>query len=242
MKRINPNTGRPYKMNERRSDGFYFRQYDKRNITKEGFYWEVWDSPQSHVNQVRIRKACKERINKKLREMEPLKLTKRINPETNHPYCKGDYCPIKKKYFRGYETKLADSDGIHLRENWATEEALKQSRKKDRSPTRIAALLYNHAKTRAKKNRANFSLTKEFILEKIKLGICEQTGIRFQLSMPLGLYNPYAPSIDRVLNTNRDYTKENTQIVIRAFNILKGPLDIITMETIMKSFLKKQKL
>ena len=44
MKRINPNTGVPFKRGDLREDGFHFREYKLTKLKKDGFFAEVWSS------------------------------------------------------------------------------------------------------------------------------------------------------------------------------------------------------
>lgn len=47
MKRLNPNTGLPFKSGDLREDGFIFRTYNKTTILKNGYFLEYWSSPKS---------------------------------------------------------------------------------------------------------------------------------------------------------------------------------------------------
>lgn len=87
-----------------------------------------------------------------------------------------------------------------------------------------ALSLFNSAKNRAKKFDEKMDVDLDFILEKLNFGVCEVTGIHFDFGEPINtMKNPYAPSIDR-RNSNVGYTKENTQIVIWQYNLMKGEI------------------
>lgn len=63
------------------------------------------------------------------------------------------------------------------------------------------------------------------IRDVIEHGRCQVTGIPFALDMVEGmLRNPFAPSVDRI-DPGLDYTPENTQVVILAYNWAKNQMD-----------------
>jgi len=45
MKRLNPETNKPFKQGERREDGYYFLCYLLNKVDKKGHYLERWYSP-----------------------------------------------------------------------------------------------------------------------------------------------------------------------------------------------------
>jgi hypothetical protein len=47
MKRLNPDTGKPFKRGEKREDGFLFVQYQKTIIKEDGYFQESWLNPKS---------------------------------------------------------------------------------------------------------------------------------------------------------------------------------------------------
>lgn len=87
-----------------------------------------------------------------------------------------------------------------------------------------AKTLFKSANRRAGKFNEPISVDVDFIQEKLEFGFCEVTGIKFDFS-PHSEYdkNPYSPSIDRI-DSNKGYTKENTQIVIWQYNLMKGEI------------------
>ena len=50
MKRLNPKTGKPFKIGDLREDGFIFRTYTPSHIKKDGFFLEDWRSPEAFAN------------------------------------------------------------------------------------------------------------------------------------------------------------------------------------------------
>jgi hypothetical protein len=84
--------------------------------------------------------------------------------------------------------------------------------------------LFLAAKYRAKINNLDFEITEAYIEVLLQIGVCQKTGISFDLSSPKGTnYNPYAPSIDRK-NPFEGYTFSNTQLVCNSYNLAKNQM------------------
>jgi len=86
-----------------------------------------------------------------------------------------------------------------------------------------ARYLHNSAKKRALEKNLEFDLPFEFIAMFLQFGVCQKTGIRFDLSSGKGrkCRNPFAPSIDRI-NSFEGYTPGNVQFVCDMYNHGKG--------------------
>lgn len=89
-----------------------------------------------------------------------------------------------------------------------------------------AQRLYGNAQKRAKENGwppPDFSST--WLEEKILQGVCEVTGIPFDLSTQstdtVHAKNPWVPSIDRI-DSGGFYTKGNVQLVVYMYNVCKA--------------------
>ena len=100
-------------------------------------------------------------------------------------------------------------------------------------PRRRTTLLRDHARSRAKKSKLEFDLSREWVVNELNRGTCAVTGIPFDLNVGHGsdVHNKYAPTIDRI-NPGRGYTKDNCQVVIYAYNTAKGQWsheDVMTM-------------
>lgn len=102
--------------------------------------------------------------------------------------------------------------------------------------------LFHAAKARASKKGIDFSLTLEWITEKVKKGKCEATNKTLVLT-PFGDFkrtrklNPYAPSLDRI-DSKLGYTVENTQVTIASYNRFKSDMSQHEMVDIAKAIVK----
>ena len=97
MKRLNPITGRAFERGETRGDGFIFIKYlVKRPIKKDGYFRESWQKPD--------RKKCG---------------NKRINPDTQKTFKRGDFNSNRTKQFYQYVPNSSDKNGFCY-ENWLT--------------------------------------------------------------------------------------------------------------------------
>jgi hypothetical protein len=146
---------------------------------------------------------------------------KRLNPATNLIFKRND---VREDgyIFYSYSTKIIKKNGYY-KEHWLHPEKFKKFKKQkfDAYVTiegRVNGLLRG-AKTRAKKHSSKISIDASFILDALKKGTCELTGIPFDLlRIDNNHINPYAPSLDRRDSKNRDYTKENTRVVLSLVN------------------------
>jgi hypothetical protein len=83
----------------------------------------------------------------------------------------------------------------------------------------VAALMFQHAKSRNKTHGLDFDIDKEYLLSLFERqnNECALTGIKFQYdigddSLDLTHKRPFAPSLDRI-DSKRGYTKDNVRIV-----------------------------
>jgi len=107
---------------------------------------------------------------------------------------------------------------------------------KDYSKQNPDKVLFGGAKYRAKKYGGKITITPNWILKKLQAGICELTGLPFDFSKMEGQHkNPYSPSLDRIDSKNRDYTPENTRVVLTGVNMALNEQTLETMKPIFKA-------
>lgn len=105
---------------------------------------------------------------------------------------------------------------------------------------KVSSLLKT-TKLRAKKYKISYDLDRNWLLEKFRSRQfkCEETGISFTFDKPIKGYsqNPYSPSLDRVI-PKLGYIKENTKLVITAYNISKNQWNLKHFKYIMRAIVK----
>jgi hypothetical protein len=161
MKRINPETNKPFKRGFVREDGFTFNCYQK-TIKKDGFYQELWNSPESlkKIKESNVyRRSIKTKITPEL---------KRNNPETNKPFKWGDIREDGYK-FKCYSNPLK-KDG-YLTEVWSNPKSWKKMSKNVLKARRKSYIKYN---PKIHTRRINPKTNKEF-----KIGDMDEKGRYF---------------------------------------------------------------
>jgi hypothetical protein len=79
--------------------------------------------------------------------------------------------------------------------------------------------MWHNAKRRSKSKNSDVTVTVDWIAKKLEKGICEYTGLPFDLNAANEFSsNPYAPSLDRIDPKVKNYTPENTRVVLTAVN------------------------
>ena len=84
---------------------------------------------------------------------------------------------------------------------------------------RVVLVLDHLAGRLSKKRSLSFDLTKEWVLDRLTAGVCEVSGLPFELSKSDRCHrNPYGPSIDKI-DSLGGYTQDNCRVVLNAINI-----------------------
>jgi hypothetical protein len=87
------------------------------------------------------------------------------------------------------------------------------------TPHGRANKLFHNAKRRCLKTGGIVSVNQEWIENKLNTGLCELTGLKFDLLPSKTDYNnAYAPSLDRIDSKNPNYSAENTRVVLASVN------------------------
>ncbi len=86
------------------------------------------------------------------------------------------------------------------------------------SPGSRAVEMISSAKWSANKKSLPFDIDREWLLPKLEAGVCELTGLPFNLTpLPGGLQNPYTASLDRIV-PKLGYVKSNVRVILWALN------------------------
>ena len=165
---------------------------------------------------------------------------KRLNPLTGEPFKSGD---IRGDglIFRQYNKTKIKNDGFFA-EQWITSKVLENCKDSRSSYLKTvkgrARTLFDSAKNRCRKNNGKVTITKDWIENVLKDGVCQLTGLPFDYaSCEEGRYNPYSPSLDRIDSNNRDYSPENTRIVLTAVNLALNSFGMNVMRPIFKKLI-----
>lgn len=223
MKRINPDTGKPFVRGEVRSDGRIFQGYRTNIIVKKnGFFEENWIKKEL-VAQYRLN-AKKYRA-KKRAELKEKNVPKRLNPKTKLPFARGYFDAKKKKYFYQYDARKSPHS-IYQSESWMDEETYQTHRIRNS---------VNKAKARAKRKQVAYKINDVYMISIFpKDMICPVLGIE----MAWEGERDRTPSIDKII-PNRGYVEGNVIWVSTRANRIKQDA---TPEEMMKiaKWLKKQ--
>jgi hypothetical protein len=104
-------------------------------------------------------------------------------------------------------------------------QAIAEGKRRSRAKNPILYLsqsLHNHAKQRAKAAKIEFSITREWVTNKLNVGKCEMTGRQFVFQVDSGKgAGAYSPSLDRI-EPRLGYTPENTRLILWGVNCAKN--------------------
>ena len=83
----------------------------------------------------------------------------------------------------------------------------------------LASAMLRDARRRARHDRQPCTITRERVLEALRLRVCSLTGLRWVRGT--GVAGLYSPTLDRI-DPGAGYTPENTRLVLHAVNTMKG--------------------
>ena len=230
MKRINPNTGKPFKRGDTREDGMVFKGYQKRRlINGEARYYEMWITHQRFEDETEKTRSGSLRRTEtaKYNRSKGIKGKRRNNPDTNQPFKYGDFSEDGSKVFGSYFDFLIKKDGFAT-ERWYSISSFNRmtnknekrwSEIKESNPHRLKRAL-GKAKSRAKNYGIRFDLTSEYITE-----IFPNDGLCPVFKIPLvwggeGDERNNSPSLDRII-PELGYVEGNVVWISNRANILK---------------------
>ena len=101
-----------------------------------------------------------------------------------------------------------------------------KNRKKMLTPMFRAQVLFASARTAATKRNLLIDITRDWVKEKLCVGVCEVTGLPFVFESRntgrwgAGSQQPFAPSLDRT-DPTKGYTKDNVKVVVWIYNRAK---------------------
>ena len=231
MKRINPNTGKPFKRGDTREDGMVFAAYqlNAKLPSDPQYFYENWRTRED-FEQVKA-KGSKQaasfiRKQKAVNRNKAVRGKRFINPDTEKEYKFGDPDEKRTKFFVQYDDWRVDAQGYSLMQ-WTGSlkqlEIIKNQRKKQakayRLNNRIHVARYA-AKRRAKQGNVPFELETEYLKS-----IFPNDGLCPVFKTPLvwggeGDERNNSPSLDRIV-PELGYVEGNVVWISNRANILK---------------------
>jgi hypothetical protein len=104
-----------------------------------------------------------------------------------------------------------------------------------------AAHMLNSAHQRAKQLDVTCSITRDWIEKKLDAGVCEVTGLPFDLSVGSGRgrhkENAFSPSLDRKIQTG-GYTPENVRVTCWIYNRARGAFPDADLDRMLRALAK----
>jgi hypothetical protein len=144
---------------------------------------------------------------------------KRLNPETGLPFKRGQ--TKDNRIFWSYDLSKIDKLG-YFKENWCTKLALEKRIISHRKSVKIYSKAQQNKALqliKGAKQRGKVSITVDWVSTKIENGYCELSGLPFVLKNSTKFSkNPYAPSLDRIDSNNKEYSINNTRLVLACVN------------------------
>lgn len=221
MKRINPDTKKPFKRGDKRpptykQDGRLFHSYMKKRVNSDGFYGENWYKPKALKSEKEKQTSSEANRRKAFREKPN---PKRINPKTNNPYKRGD--KEKGKIFWGYT--CTNLDNGYEGETWV--------KKDDWLRRTLSTHTMGNVRKRAKKYGLPVDIDTEYLLSIYpNPPICPILGIKLELGVDNKGSTKNSPSLDRII-PQKGYVKGNVIFISGYANIIKQDA---TPEEVMK--------
>ena len=104
--------------------------------------------------------------------------------------------------------------------------------------------MLQNAKARSRKNGIEFSLGKEWAIQKLKAGVCEASGLAFDFTtheeQRAFWIKPRAPSIERI-DPEGPYSEENCEMILWLLNRAKAKFDRVEFDNIMIAYVSRIK-
>lgn len=180
------------------------------------FVGEDWDQIADEAERVRLERERRRKV-----------LAKYNNSESRKEYMRQWY-QANKEHVKAKQAEKAKTDPDRVR-GWYRksyrnnrDKRLEASRagyhRTKHKPNNLVKELYNSAKSRARNKGLDFSISKQWVLDRVMAGICECTGLPFVAGQGR---NGFSPSIDRVDNS-KGYTIENSRVILWGVNAFKG--------------------
>lgn len=141
-------------------------------------------------------------------------------------------------YQRKWKAAQNPHETAQKRKNWYDTTKLSRreyARKWGETIAGRSSTLFSNRRKWAKSRGLEFSLTRDWVAEKLEMGKCEATGLPFVLDEGM---NAFSPSIDKIDQT-RGYTPDNCRMVIYIFNTARNVYTDADVEKMCRAFIAK---
>lgn len=104
-----------------------------------------------------------------------------------------------------------------------------------------AVHMLNNARARAKRAGVGCTITQDWIEQKLKIGVCEVTGLPFELKVGNGKghrNNPFSPSLDRI-SQKQDYSPDNVRMTCWIYNRARGAFSDVDFDRMIEALINK---
>ena len=200
MKRLNPETGNPFRRGDIGEDGKLFHGYNKTFIRKDGYFSEMWMST-DRFDEYTHGSRSKRVYNSDVSSVVQSKV--RTNPITDKPYQIGDVCELGESCVVKIDHELIDHEGYAfivfapIEQSWSII---------DKKLIGIIKNRISKAKARASKKDLPFNLTEGYLHAIFPKDCnCPALGLLFSLSTDNEIDNSdpvekreLSPSLDRI--------------------------------------------
>lgn len=213
MKRLNSDTGKPFKRGDfKESTGMYFWTYQLKKTGDDGFFREHWLHRRSYENAKNaVNKARK--LAQKNKNEGKIQGKKRVNPSTGQPYVMGELVE-GNKYFVSNDMRHVDNDG-YFRIQTATKERLHEKR--------IIGMC-NRLKRQSFAKKLPFNLSPDYLMEIFpKDSKCPVLGIKMVWGDKTKKFNGprmNSPSLDK-FTPSLGYVMGNVNWISMRANYIK---------------------
>ena len=136
---------------------------------------------------------------------------------------------------RRWTCRTCENRWVRTTKPWTSE--TKRAYQRSVRLNRRGFVLTNDAKRRAKAKGIPFSLDWREVQAVIDRGVCQATGLPFNLAAPAKAWN--APSLDQIV-PGAGYTKENTRVVLYAVNVMASTWGLQTILTVADALRARQ--
>lgn len=123
------------------------------------------------------------------------------------------------------------------------ESSKRYAEKAVKTPEGRATRMIAQTRVDARRTGKVFELDKEWLVERLKRGVCEKTGLPFVLNgkeqqelNQKSSKHPFSPSLERKDSTE-GYTKENTIVVCLIYNYCKNVFEEAAVEMFCRAYL-----